>query len=103
MRRRLKKTQWMFGVKKMKLKKEEERKQKKVFVPGGAPPEPPYLLPPPEKKEGEEDPKPGGFDKKIFRLAAPMITKTAKEVTETTMDFILKLKMNGFHIGRIHC
>ena len=60
-------------------------------------------MPPPEKKEGEEDPKPGGFDIKIFRLglAAAMITKTAREVTKTAMDFILKLRMDGFHIGRI--
>ncbi|CAL1145209.1 unnamed protein product [Cladocopium goreaui] len=34
------------------------------------PVDPPYLLPPPEKKEGEEDPKPGGFDIKIFRWMA---------------------------------
>ena len=34
MRRRLKKTQWMFGVKKMKLKKEEKRKQKKAWFQG---------------------------------------------------------------------
>ena len=72
-----------------------------ALVPGGAPPEPPYLLPPPEKKE-EEELKPGGFDIKIFRLAAPMITKTAREVTKTAMDFIPKLRMDGFHIGRIH-
>ena len=81
------------------VKEGGEEKAEESLVPGGAPPEPPYLLPPPEKKEGEEDPKPGGFDIKIFRLAAPMITKTAKEVTKTTMDFILKLKMDGFHIG----
>jgi hypothetical protein len=31
-----------------------------------------------------------------------MITKTAREVTKTAMDFILKLRMDGFHIGRIH-
>ena len=59
-------------------------------------------MPPPEKKEGEEELKPGGFDIKIFGLAAPMITKTAREVTKTAMDFILKLRMDGFHIGRIH-
>ena len=73
-----------------------------VMVSGCADVEPPYLLPPPEKKEGEEELKPGGFDIKIFRLAAPMITKTAREVTKTAMDFILKLRMDGFHIGRIH-
>ncbi|CAL1136331.1 unnamed protein product [Cladocopium goreaui] len=44
----------------------------------------------------------GGFDTKIFRLASPMITKTAREVTRTTMDMLLRLRMDGFHIGRIH-
>ena len=59
-------------------------------------------MPPPEKKEGDPDPQPGGFDIKIFRLAAPMQTKTSKQVTKTTMEFLLKLKMDGFHVGRIH-
>ena len=31
-----------------------------------------------------------------------MIAKTAREVTKTTMEFLLKLKMDGFHIGRTH-
>ena len=31
-----------------------------------------------------------------------MISKTAREVTKTAMDYILKLGMDGFHIGRIH-
>ena len=61
------------------VKEGGEEKAEESLVPGGAPPEPPYLLPPPEKKEGEEDPKPGGFDIKIFRLAASMITKTARK------------------------
>ena len=81
------------------VKEGGEEKKGDALVPGGAPPEPPYLLPPPEKKEAEEELKPGGFDIKIFRLAAPMITKTAREVTKTV---ILKLRMDGFHIGRIH-
>ena len=65
-------------------------------------PEPPYLLPPPKPKDGEQPLQPGGFDTKIFRLASPMITKTAREVTRTTMDMLLRLRMDGFHIGRIH-
>ena len=69
---------------------------------GGGPPPPPYLLPPPERKEGDPESGPGGFDIKIFRLVSPMITKTAREVTKTTMEFLLKLKMDGFHVGRIH-
>ncbi|CAL1129313.1 unnamed protein product [Cladocopium goreaui] len=80
----------------------EKEGEKDPALPGGGLPPPPYLLPPPEKKEGDPDPQPGGFDIKIFRLAAPMQTKTSKQVTKTTMEFLLKLKMDGFHVGRIH-
>ena len=31
-----------------------------------------------------------------------MQTKTAREVIKTAMEFLLKLKMDGFHVGRIH-
>ena len=82
--------------------KGEKEGEKDPALPGGGLPPPPYLLPPPEKKEGDPDPQPGGFDIKIFRLAAPMQTKTSKQVTKTTMEFLLKLKMDGFHVGRIH-
>ena len=61
------------------VKEGGEEKAEESLVPGGAPPEPPYLLPPPEKKEGEENPKTGGFDIKIFRLAAPIITKLQRK------------------------
>ena len=81
---------------------EEEEEEKDPALPGGGPPLPPYLLPPPEKKEGDPDLQPGGFDTKIFRLVAPMQTKTAREVIKTAMEFLLKLKMDGFHVGRIH-
>ena len=82
--------------------KGEKEGEKDPALPGGGLPPPPYLLPPPEKKERDPDPQPGGFDIKIFRLAAPMQTKTSKQVTKTTMEFLLKLKMDGFHVGRIH-
>jgi hypothetical protein len=82
--------------------KEGRRKKEMPWSQGGAPSKAPYLLPPPKRKKGEEELKPGGFDIKILRLAAPMITKAAREVTKTAMDFILKLRMDGFHIGRIH-
>ena len=32
-----------------------------------------------------------------------MITKTAREVSATAMEFVLRLRADGFHIGRIHC
>ena len=85
------------------VKEGGEEKKGYALVPGGLRLSHPIsCMPPPEKKEGEEELKPGGFDIKIFGLAAPMITKTAREVTKTAMDFILKLRMDGFHIGRIH-
>ena len=40
---------------------------------------------------------------RVFRLALPMITKTAREVSATAMEFVLRLRADGFHIGRIHC
>ena len=81
---------------------EEDGEEKEDEISQQPHPVPPYLLPPPKPKDGEEALKPGGFDTKIFRLASPMITKTAREVTRTTMDMLLKLRMDGFHIGRIH-
>ncbi|CAL1154816.1 unnamed protein product [Cladocopium goreaui] len=81
----------------------EEDGEKKEYELSQKPhPVPPYLLPPSQPKDGEKELQPGGFDTKIFRLASPMITKTAREVTRTTMDMLLRLRMDGFHIGRIH-
>ena len=82
-------------VEKDEVKEGGEEKKRDALVQGGAPPEPPYFLPPPEKKEREEELKPGGFDIKIFRLAAPMITKIAREVSKTAMDFIFN-SQNGW-------
>lgn len=31
-----------------------------------------------------------------------MVTKTAREVTSTTMDFVLKLKADGYRVNQIH-
>ena len=39
---------------------------------------------------------------KTFRLALPMVTKTSREVTATTMEMWLKLKADGYHVGHIH-
>ena len=40
---------------------------------------------------------------RVFRMALPMVTKTSKEVTRTTMEFLLKLRADGYHVHRIHC
>eukprot|EP00435_Cladocopium_sp_Y103_P030730 s947_g7.t1 len=39
---------------------------------------------------------------KVFRLGLPMVTKTAREVAKTTMEFVLRLKADGYFVNRIH-
>ena len=39
---------------------------------------------------------------RCFRLCLPMITKTSREVTATVMEFVLRLRTDGYHVGRIH-
>jgi hypothetical protein len=75
--------------------KEGRRKKEMPWSQGGAPSKAPYLLPPPKRKKGEEELKPGGFDIKILRLAAPMITKTAREISKMAMNFIFNAQ-NGW-------
>lgn len=36
------------------------------------------------------------------RMALPMASKKAKEVANTVMEFVLRLRTEGFHVGRIH-
>ena len=40
---------------------------------------------------------------RVFRIALPMVTKTSKEVTRTTMEFLLRLRADGYRVHRIHC
>ena len=60
-------------------------------------------------REGEEDPAqlPPNIEEetelRVFRMALPMVTKTAKEVTRTTMEFLLRLRADGYQVHRIHC
>ena len=42
------------------------------------------------------------FEVRKFRMASPMITKRAEEVTKVVMEFILKLRMDGYYVNRIH-
>ena len=55
-----------------------------------------------EKKEGEEEEKSAEFETRVFRLAAPMYSKKAKEATMVTMDVLLRQRADGFHSGHIH-
>ena len=52
---------------------------------------------PKEDEEVKEE-----FELRTFRMAAPMTSKKAEEVTRTTMEFILKLRIDGHYVNRIH-
>ena len=54
-----------------------------------------------EGKEGDAGP-PKDFKIEIFRLALPMHSKKSKEVTRTTMDMLLRLRMDGYSVAQIH-
>ena len=62
----------------------------------------PVRLVAPSEEKGPEDLE-EKTEVRVFRLALPMITKTAREVSATAMEFVLRLRADGFHIGRIHC
>ena len=64
-----------------------------------------------DEEEGREEHEPApkeeeevreGFEVRTFRMASPMTSKKAEEVTRTTMEFILKLRMDGYYVNRIH-
>ena len=38
----------------------------------------------------------------FFRLSLPMTTKTAREVSSTAMEMLIKLKVDGFGVAKIH-
>ena len=52
-----------------------------------------------EESEGEEKEE---LEYRTYRLAIPMSSRDAREVTATAMDMILQLRTEGYHIGRIH-
>ena len=54
-----------------------------------------------ELGKAEEKP-PKDFKIETFRLALPMHSKKAKEVTRTTMDMLLRLRMDGYSVAQIH-
>lgn len=39
---------------------------------------------------------------RLFKLVLPLRSKKAKEVTRAAMEMILKLKIDGYHVNRIH-
>ena len=52
------------------------------------------------KEEGEDQRV--DFKIKTFRLAIPMATKSAPEVTRAAMEMVLQLKMDGYTVNAIH-
>ena len=56
-----------------------------------------------EKGDGPEEPDPKEeLEMRVFKMALPMRSKKAKEVTRAAMEMILKLKMDGYQVSRIH-
>ena len=42
------------------------------------------------------------METRSFRLVAPLVSKTSKETTRETMNMILRLRADGYHVGSIH-
>ena len=40
---------------------------------------------------------------RVFKLLCPLTSKKSSEVTKATMDMILRLRCDGYHIAKIHC
>eukprot|EP00435_Cladocopium_sp_Y103_P009390 s5129_g2.t1 len=74
--------------------------------------------PPPEDQEeerprDEDEPEDAGknpaeeevkeeLEMRVFKLALPLRSKKAKEVTRVAMEMILKLKLDGYQVSRVH-
>ena len=54
-----------------------------------------------EEKEDEVEEK-KEVEIRVFRLVAPMISKKSKVVTKHTMEMLLRLRADGFHVAKIH-
>ena len=44
----------------------------------------------------------GDFEVRVFRMALPMSSKASPEVTKTIMEFLLRLRTDGYQITRVH-
>ena len=56
--------------------------------------------PPKDESYPEEPPK--DFEVRTYRMVLPMTSKASPEVTKTVMEFILRLRIEGYHISRVH-
>ena len=57
---------------------------------------------PEDQEVEEEEKKEEEMEMRVFKLALPMRSKKSKEVTRTAMEMILKLRIDGYHVNRIH-
>ncbi len=61
-----------------------------------------------EEKKGEDEEEenqegtPGDYEMRVFRMATPLSSKQGQEVLRGAMEFILRLKMDGYHVGQVH-
>ena len=59
-----------------------------------------------EAEEEQRREEPGDLEAqtevRVFRLSLPMTTKTAREVSSTAMEMLIKLKVDGFGVAKIH-
>ena len=63
-----------------------------------------------EKGEGEADPEgdeekskdEDAYEIRVFKMALPLRSKKAREVTRVAMEMVLKLRMDGYHVTCIH-
>ena len=68
---------------------EEPRAHDQDLVPGGVDPE--------ELAAAQQE-----METRTFRLVAPLVSKNSKETTRETMNMILRLRADGYHVGSIH-
>ena len=51
-----------------------------------------------EKKEDKEE----KMEVRVFRLAAPLATKRTEETLRTAIEFVLRLRADGYYVNQIH-
>jgi len=50
-----------------------------------------------EKKEEREE-----YEVRVFRMVTPLVSKQGQEVLRASMEFILRLKMDGYYVNQVH-
>ncbi|CAL1129619.1 unnamed protein product [Cladocopium goreaui] len=61
-----------------------------------------------EDQDGQQEAEDGpqsedkDYEIRVFKMALPLRSKKAREVTRVAMEMVLKLKIDGYHVNRIH-